>query len=673
MGGVVALTGNPNTGKTTIFNALTGSSQRVGNWPGVTVERKEGRLRYGNENLKIVDLPGIYSLSVSSVDEQVAAEFLLKDKPELAVVVADASNIERSLYLVIQLLEMDQNAVLAMNMSDMAQARGFTIDTKALEKILGVPVIPTAAKKGTGVTDLKKTMVDSLKNRRERPFKIPYGDKLAAILKQIEGAVNMSDIKGLNIRPALAAIKIAEGDALIWKALEGTGSYNRVSDIVKEAEHKLDVELGYDLQTAVIEKRWNFISDLVSKVVSKDAGAGETVTMSDRIDNILTHRLLGLPIFLVVTWLIFKLTYLLGDPASDWLDGMMGSLGTIVGNRAAAHGISSIMSSFLVDGVIGGVGSVVVFFPYIFLLFAFIAVLEDSGYMSRGAFVMDRIMHLLGLHGKSFIPMLIGFGCNVPAIMGTRVLDRPRDRMITMMVLPFMSCSARLPVFALFSAAFFPGHASTVLFSLYILGIAVAIVSAKVLGSTLFKGEPSQLVMELPPYHFPTLGGVFRTAWQRGAIFLKKAGTFIFAAVVLVWVLSNLPVGVEYGSEQSYIGMIGNFIAPLFKPAGFGFWQAGVALFFGFIAKETVVGTFGTLFGVGDEGIATVLPTLFTPLSAYAFMIMTLLYVPCVAVIATVKRETNSWKWPLFMILYTTAIGWILAVVAYQAGRILGI
>jgi len=672
MGGVVALTGNPNTGKTTIFNALTGSSQRVGNWPGVTVERKEGRLRYGNEDLRIVDLPGIYSLSVSSIDEQVAAEFLLKDKPELAVVVADASNIERSLYLVIQLLEMNQNAVLAMNMSDMAQARGFTIDTKALEKLLGVPVIPTAAKKGDGIPDLKKTMVNSLKNKREHPFKVPYGDKLATILKKIEGAINASDISELNIQPALAAVKIAEGDALIWKTMEGKGSYDRASAVVQEAEHKLDSELGYDLQTAIIEKRWNFISELVSKVVRKTAGAQETVTMSDRLDNILTNKWLGLPIFLVVTWLIFKLTYMLGNPASDWLDGIMGSLGDIAGGWAEAHGISSIMTSFLVDGVIGGVGSVIVFFPIIFLLFVFIAILEDSGYMSRGAFVMDRIMHLLGLHGKSFIPMLIGFGCNVPAIMGTRVLDRPRDRMITMMVIPFMSCSARLPIFALFGAAFFPAHASTMLFLLYVIGIVIAIVTAKILGSTMFKGEPSQLVMELPPYHFPTFGGVFRTAWQRGSLFLKKAGTFIFAAVVLVWVLSNLPIGVEYGSEKSYIGMIGNFIAPLFKPAGFGFWQAAVALFFGFIAKETVVGTFGTLFGVGESGIVSVLPTLFTPLSAFSFMIMALLYVPCVATIAIVKRETNSWKWPIFMTVYTTGVGWIMAIAVFQIGKILG-
>jgi ferrous iron transport protein B len=322
--------------------------------------------------------------------------------------------------------------------------------------------------------------------------------------------------------------------------------------------------------------------------------------------------------------------------------------------------------------VIGGVGSVVVFFPYIFILFAFLAILEDSGYMSRGAFVMDRIMHLMGLHGKSFIPMLVGFGCNVPAIMGTRILEKPRDRMITMMILPFMSCSARLPIFAMFSAVFFPDNAAVVLLSLYVVSIVIAIVSARVLGSTIFAGESSQLVMELPPYHVPTVMGVLKQAWQRGAIFLKKAGTFIFLAVVLLWALGSLPAGVEYASRESFIGMAGSFVAPLFTPAGFGFWEAGVALSFGFLAKEVVVGAFGTMFGVGEEGIQSVLPTLFTPLSAYSFMIMTLLYVPCVAVVAAVKRETNGWKWPAFMVIYTTAIAWILSVAVFQIGRLMG-
>ncbi len=672
MSGVIALTGNPNTGKTTLFNALTGSTQKVGNWPGVTVERKEGRFRSQQENIHVVDLPGIYSLGVTSVDEQIASEFLIGEKPELAVVVTDASNIERSLYLVIQLLEIGQPVVVALNMNDVAASNGVVIDHTVLEKLLGIPVIPTIAKTGEGIEDLKKKIILSMRSSVVTDFRIPYGEKLNALIQEMETVINASEIEGSGMDLHLAAIKLAEGDSLVWRMIEGTVSQKRVSQIMEKAGREFERELGYDIQTAIIERRWGYITGLVAEVVKKDLNLKQRLNLSDRIDRFVTHRLLGLPLFLAITWIIFKLTYTLGDPASDWLDGMVGTSGELLGTWLSGQGFSPLVSSFLVDGVIGGVGSVIVFFPYIFLLFAFIAVLEDSGYMSRGAFVMDRIMHMLGLHGKSFIPMLIGFGCNVPAIMGTRILERPRDRMITMMVLPFMSCSARLPVFAMFSAVFFTEHATTVLFSLYLTGIITAVFSAKILGSTLFKGESSQLVMELPPYHLPTFRGVMREAWQRGSIFLKKAGTMIFMAVLLIWVLSNLPAGVEYASRESLVGRIGDFIAPVFSPAGFGFWQAGVALFFGFIAKEIVVGSFGTLFGVGEQGIQAVLPTLFTPLSAYAFMIMTLLYVPCIAVIAAVKRETNSWKWPIFMVLYTTGIAWVLSVAVYQLGNILG-
>ncbi|WP_300521317.1 ferrous iron transport protein B [Aminiphilus sp.] len=681
VGAVIALAGNPNTGKTSLFNRLTGSRASVGNWPGVTVERKEGTMRVGGEELTVVDLPGIYSLGAASVDEQIAAEFILRDRPDVAVVVVDASNLERSLYLVVQLLEMGQPAVVALNMVDAADSRGIQVDVTALERLLGVPVVPTVATSGEGVEGLKARVVARLAALRgegssgegRRDFVVPYGERVERVLRRLEEALSGLGITLPGASPRLAAVKLAEGDTLFLSALAKNLHAPEFEEVLQGESDRLEKELGYDLQTAVIERRWGFLSGVAAEAVRRDLSIAERLSLSDRIDRVVTHRLLGLPLFLGITWLVFTLTYLLGDPAADFLDGAIGSLGEWLGGVLASMGASDLLQSFVMDGVVGGVGSVVVFFPHIFLLFVFIAALEDSGYMARGAFVMDRIMHFLGLHGKSFIPMLLGFGCNVPSIMSTRILDRPRDRMITLLVLPFMSCSARLPVYVLFAGVFFGERAPLAVFSLYVLGILVAVAAAKILGSTLFKGESSHLVMELPPYHLPTLRGVFRSAWERGAMFLKKAGTFIFAAVILVWAGANLPLGVEYASQESLVGRLGSAVAPLLEPAGFGSWQAGVALVFGLLAKEVVVGTFGTLLGVCEEGIAAVLPQFFTPLAAYAFLVMTLLYIPCVAVIAAFKRETNSWKWTGFLVLYTTLLAYGAAVLVYQGGRLLGL
>lgn len=681
MGAVIALAGNPNTGKTSLFNRLTGSRASVGNWPGVTVERKEGLMRVGGEELTIVDLPGIYSLGAASVDEQIAAEFILRDRPDVAVVVVDASNLERSLYLVVQLLEMGQPAVVALNMVDAANSRGIQVDVTALERLLGVPVVPTVATSGEGVEGLKTRVAARLAALRgegsfgegRRDFVVPYGERVERVLRRLEEALSGLGITFPGASPRLAAVKLAEGDTLFLSALAKNLHAPEFEEVLQGESDRLEKELGYDLQTAVIERRWGFLSGVAAEAVRRDLSIAERLSLSDRIDRVVTHRLLGLPLFLGITWLVFTLTYLLGDPAADFLDGAIGSLGEWLGGVLASMGAPPLLQSFVMDGVVGGVGSVVVFFPHIFLLFVFIAALEDSGYMARGAFVMDRIMHFLGLHGKSFIPMLLGFGCNVPSIMSTRILDRPRDRMITLLVLPFMSCSARLPVYVLFAGVFFGERAPLAIFSLYVLGILVAVAAAKILGSTLFKGESSHLVMELPPYHLPTLRGVFRSAWERGAMFLKKAGTFIFAAVILVWAGANLPLGVEYASQESLVGRLGSAVAPLLEPAGFGSWQAGVALVFGLLAKEVVVGAFGTLLGVGEEGIAAVLPQFFTPLAAYAFLVMTLLYIPCVAVIAAFKRETNSWKWTGFLVLYTTLLAYGAAVLVYQGGRLLGL
>ncbi len=671
----VALTGNPNTGKTSLFNALTGSSQHVGNWPGVTVERKEGRFRAPEGDVTVVDLPGIYSLGAASLDEQIAANYLLRTRPDLAIVVADASNLERSLYLAVQMLETGIPLVLALNMMDTTAEKGIVIDREKLSALLGVPVVPTVARNREGIDDLKGQVLAELRETTfpSAPFSLPYGERLTPLLDEMEAFLRgkAEIIPGLPLRTA--AVKFTEGDPDILAAAEKAGLREGLESILAVTGREAEESIGYDLQTAVIERRWGFVSGVTAEAVQRDLSLKARLSISDKIDRVVTSRSLGLPIFFLLTWGMFRFTYALGDPLVELLEQLFERLGERAGELLAGAGLPDILASFLQDGIIGGVGSVVVFFPHIFLLFTFMAILEDSGYMARGAFVMDRLMHMMGLHGKSFIPMLMGFGCTVPAMMGTRILERPRDRMITLLVLPFMSCSARLPVFVLFSGVFFGTWAGSAVFSLYVLGIVVAILSAKLLGSTLFKGESSQLVMELPPYHLPSPGMVLRHAWEKGYLFLKKAGTFILLAVIAVWALASFPWGVEYGSSGSLIGQIGQAVAPLFAPAGFGFWQAGVALFFGFLAKEVVLGTLGALLGAGEAGLAGGLAALFTPLSAYAFLVMTLLYVPCAAAVAAFKRETNSLKWTFFLIGYTTAVGYLGAVLVYQGGRLLGL
>lgn len=668
----VALAGNPNTGKTSLFNALTGSSQHVGNWPGVTVERKEGFFRKEGAEVKLVDLPGIYSLGAASLDEEIAADFLLKHRPDMAVVVADASNLERSLYLVAQMLETGVPLLLALNMMDAASDKGITIDTERLSSLLGIPVVPTVARRKEGIGELKEAVFRELETGRGggRSFSLPYGERLNPLFDEMEAflASGPDLIPGLPARTA--AVKYAEGDGAVTAAAGAAGLKAELDGILAKTGAAAEAALGYDIQTAIIERRWGYVSGVTGESVSRDLSLKARLSLSDRIDRVVTSRTLGLPLFFLVTWVIFRFTYALGDPLEEVLEGMFGAIGEKTALLLAGSGAPEPLVSFIQDGLIGGVGSVVVFFPHIFILFAFIALLEDSGYMARGAFVMDRLMHVMGLHGKSFIPMLMGFGCTVPSMMATRILDRPRDRMITLLILPFMSCSAKLPVYVLFSGVFFGAYAGTAVFSLYVLGIAVGIAAAKILGSSLFKGESSHLVMELPPYHIPSITMVARHAWERGRSFLQKAGTFILLSVFVVWALASLPWGVEYGASGSFAGRIGQFIAPVFAPAGFGFWQAAVALFFGFLAKEVVVGTFGALLGAN---LAAGLTSLFTPLSAYAFLVMTLLYVPCAAAVAAFKRETGSWKWTAFMIIYTTLIGYGGAVLVYQGGRLLGL
>ncbi|MCX7829223.1 MAG: ferrous iron transport protein B [Thermanaerothrix sp.] len=666
MSALWALAGNPNVGKTSLFNCLTGSRQKVGNWPGVTVERKEGRVKLSRGEALVVDLPGIYGLGASSVDEHIASQFISEEPLHGVILVLDASALERSLYLALQIRERGKGVLCALNMVDLARQRGIVVDRKGLEGALGVKVVETVARTGQGLEDLVRAMEEA--ELSSETLAVDYGDLVGASLRRLEEALSSWS---LPLSPRIGALMAAEGDPRLWNLL-GERS-KELDSILAEENRRLEDALGMDLQCALMERRWSFVSSLAARVVRFDPAFKPAVSLDDRLDRVLTNRLLGLPIFLLVAWGMFKVTFALGTPIADWLDGLFALAGERVSEYIASLGAPSVLGSLVGDGIIGGVGSVLVFVPHIFILFALIGVLEDSGYMARGAFVMDRVMRAMGLHGKSFIPMLLGFGCGVPAMMATRILESPRDRKIAILSIPFISCSARLPVLVMFSGAFFPAFAGNVVFGMYLLGIVVSVLSAKLFSKTLFKGEPSQFIMELPPYRLPQWKGVISSAALRASQFVRKAGTFILGTVLVIWALGNLPLGVEYASRESLIGRIGSLIAPLLSPLGFGFWQAGVSLIFGFLAKEVVIGAFGTIMGVGEEGLAAALQGLFSAPSALAFMVMSLLYVPCVAALSAMYKETGSLKWTVFAAVYSTAAGYLGAFLAYRLALWMGL
>jgi ferrous iron transport protein B len=657
----IGLAGNPNSGKSTVFNHLTGGHAHVGNWPGVTVEKKEGKFQFKDYEVSVVDLPGIYALTAYSMDEKIARDFIIQEKPDGIVVIVDASNLERNLYLATQLLELGANVILNLNMMDIVRNKGMAIDTKKLSQIFGVAVMETVASKGEGIEELKEAIVNGLKKKRDS-FRIDYGEDIEMEIGRLEKRVSISGYPSRWV-----AIKLLEGDREILEMAMREGE--AIESQTVDSKKSLEEHLGYDLETALVEKRYAFLSGLIKESVSKKYDLIERLDISDRIDRILVNRYLGIPIFLGMMWLVFQFVFTLGGPLSDGIEALMGWLGESASAGIGSLGGSKWLSSLVSDGIISGLGSVLVFLPPIFLLFLAIAILEASGYMARAAFVMDRFMHALGLHGKSFIPMLMGFGCNIPGIMAARTMESEKDRILTILVNPLMSCTARLPIYTLFAGAFFAENQGWVVFSLYLLGIILAIIVARIFKGLFFGGEVSPLIMELPPYRMPTIKGVLIHMWERGSLFLKKAGTIIFLGVILIWLLASLPLGVEYASKESFVGQLGSSFSPLFKPAGFGFWQAGVALLFGILAKEVVVGTFGTLYGVEEAGLKEVILTHFTPISAYAFMVMSLIYIPCIAAIATIKRETN-WKWTFLAVAYSLFLGWFLAVGIYQIGKI---
>lgn len=663
---VVALAGNPNSGKTTVFNSLTGARQHVGNWPGVTVEKKEGQFSVGGKVIHVVDLPGTYSLDAYSADEAVARDYILFEQPDVVVNIVDATNIERNLYLTVQMMEMGANVVVALNMFDESKAQEIDIDIDKLSKLLGVPVVPTVATRKQGMEEVVKAALQAAENRR-KPLRINYGKKLESKLSALEQKILSTPCLADKYNPRWLAIKLLEGgeENLFARHPEINQLFATGPEIANDSESS-----GEEAESLIIDCRYSFINGIAKEAVKKEQTT--KLSISDRIDRVVTNRYLGIPIFLMAMWLLFQFTFALGEPLVAVIESFFEWAGDFISAGLDSLGISALIKSLIVDGFVKGLGSILVFIPNIFLLFFAISLLEDSGYMARAAYIMDRFMHTLGLHGKSFIPLLIGFGCNVPAIMATRTLENKKDRMVTILISPLISCSARLPVYLLFAGAFFSAYRGLVVFSLYLLGIVLAVVMGMVFKRFFFKGETSHFVMELPPYRVPTLKSTLIHMWERGSSFIRKAGTLIFAVVLLVWLLASLPAGVEYASQASILGRIGGLLAPVFKPAGFGTWEAAVALIFGIVAKEVVVGTLGLIYGVRGAGLTAAIASNWTPLSAYAFMVMTLVYVPCVATIGAIKRETNSWGWTAFALGYSLALGWLLAVLVFQVGSLLG-
>jgi len=663
---VIALLGNPNSGKTTLFNNLTGAHQYVGNWPGVTVEKKEGQCSFEGNIYRIVDLPGVYSLTAYSPDEVVARNFILDGNPDVVVNIVDGSSLERHLYLSLQLLEMGAPVVLALNMIDVVESRGYAIDVASLEKELGIPVIPMAASKNRGTRELLQA-VAGLVNRRVRPatVKINYGRDIEHEIEKLVPIIRDNQLGDI-YSPRWLALKMLEQDEeILGRMHRMEGENGPVAAALAASNSRLKSVYGDEAETIIADARYGFISGLIRDILRKPSE--EPVSTTDRIDRILVNRWAGIPVFLALMFLVFQFVFKLSGPLMDLIEKLFAWLGQ------QASGISPAwLGSLLGDGIVGGMGAVMVFIPPIFLMFIAIAVLEDTGYMARAAFIMDRAMHKLGLHGRSFIPMVLGFGCSIPAVMACRTIDNPRDRLTTILVSPFMSCGARLPIYVLFAGAFFPGHQGLVLFSMYIIGIIVAVFFAFLFRRTILKGESAHFVMELPPYRLPTFKSIFIHTWERGKHFFIRAATVILAAVVIIWILGSLPWGVQYAGQDSVLGRIGSVLAPLLSPAGFGQWAAAISLISGFVAKEVVVATLGAVLVTNGALLGDVLAGQlgWGPLNAYAFMVFCLLYIPCIATISVIKSETGSWKWAAFTAGYTVMVAWIISTLIFQVGSL---
>ncbi len=662
---IFALAGNQNCGKTTLFNQLTGSNQHVGNFPGVTVESKEGVIR-GYKDDTVVDLPGIYSLSPYTNEEIVTRDFLLKNKPDGIINIVDATNIERNLYLSMQLIELHIPMVIALNMMDEVRANGGTIKIDKLQEELGVPVVPISASKNEGIDELIETAVRTAQNR-QYPRRQDFCS--GAVHRAIHSIAHLVEdhAERIHTPPRFAATKLVEGDEPMLNALNLS---DNEKDMVEHAVTEMERELDTDREAALADMRYTFIDHLCADTVVK-CGESKEHARSVKMDNLLTNKYLAIPIFLLIMLLIFWLTFgVIGSFLSDLLSQGIDFVTNVVSDALTAYGINPVVHSLVIDGVFAGVGSVLSFIPTIVVLFFFLSILEDSGYMARVAFVMDKLLRKIGLSGRSFVPMLIGFGCSVPAIMATRTLSSERDRKMTILLTPFMSCSAKLPIYGMITMAFFPKYRALVMIGLYVLGMVVGVLMGLLLKRTLFHGKPVPFVMELPNYRLPSPKSVGMLLWDKAKDFLTRAFTVIFVATIIIWFLQSFDVRLNPVSagDDSMLAGIGRWIAPIFAPLGFGDWRASTALLTGFSAKEAVVSTFAVLTGSNTANMSAALSSIFTPLTAISFLVFTLLYTPCVAAISAVRREMNSGKAAVGVVFLQTGVAWVVAFIVYHIG-----
>ena len=687
----IALVGNPNCGKTTLFNYASGLHERVGNFSGVTVDSKEARFKHGGYTFNITDLPGAYSLTAYSPEELFVRRHIIEKVPDIVVNIIDASNLERNLYLTTQLIDMDIRVVAALNMYDEFIRQGNQINHNDLGKLLGIPIIPTIGSRGEGLNDLFSRLIEVYEDRDPvvRHVHINYAQELERSILNIQDAIWLDKSLTDRISSRYYSIKLLEKDQDIITSLESSPFRSAIFPVSDFEIHRIESTFNEDSATLITDARYGFIAGALKETYKPGKKDIAKKSRSEKIDSILTNRILGFPLFILFLWVMFQSTFTFGAYPQNWID--MGV--AWIGNQTSSLLPAGPVKDLLVEGIIHGVGSIIVFLPNILILFFFISLMEDSGYMARAAFIMDKLMHKIGLHGQSFIPLIMGFGCNVPAIMVTRTLKDRNDRLLTMLINPFMSCSARLPVYILIAGAVFPEHAGSVIFGLYITGIILAMLISIIFKKTLFKSKEAPFVMELPPYRMPTLRVIAMHVWEKGRQYLSKMGGVILIAVILIWALEYFPEGSSVTPDQrlekSYIAKIGKAIEPVISPLGFD-WRMGVSLITGAAAKEVVVSTMGVLFGSSYDD-NTVKPSslgvklqaatyqhetatgkkLFTPLVGISFLLFILIYMPCVAVVATVNRESGSWKWSLFLISYTTVLAWLVSFAVFQIGSLM--